>query len=61
MGKKRMGAWKHVYAKRRDAKVTQRNKLKRVLQSNGLNAAQDYAAKHQIQSTLRSLIERRHS
>lgn len=45
MGKKRFGAWKKFYEARKMKKVTERNKLKRILKSQGEVAAKTFAKK----------------
>lgn len=45
MGKKRIGAWSNFYKNRQTRHATQKNKIKRTLQSQGFGAARDLAQK----------------
>lgn len=40
----------------RDMKTREKNKLKRVLQSNGVKAAEEYADKYELYGYLRKLL-----
>lgn len=50
MGKKRFGAWKKFYESRKLRKVTERNKVKRTLKSQGEKAAKALAKKFGLSS-----------
>lgn len=58
---RKVGQQKEKCAAYKNAKTSERNKVKRILQSNGVSAATKYAEKNQVHATLNTLLHYRNN